>query len=84
MEIKKHLELLGLEVKDKLTDLEGIVNSVDFNLFGCVHADVRPKKLDKDGKIATGVWLNVNRLIITSKKPVMEVPDFIYDTRSSR
>lgn len=78
MEIKKHLELLGLRVEDKVTEVSGIVNSISFDLFGCIQADVISEKLDKDGKMQTGYWLDVNRLKVVSKKPVMNVPAFDY------
>ena len=76
--VEKHLELLGLEVKDKVSDLKGIVISISFDLYGCIQADVRPKELDKDGKLQTGWWMDINRLIIKNKKPVMERPNYNY------
>lgn len=54
MLIKKHLNLLGHEVKDKVSDFKGVVTSISFDLYGCVQADVRPKELDKDGSIQKG------------------------------
>ncbi len=33
-------------------------------------------RLKKDGEIGESVWFDISRLKITSKKPVMEVPDF--------
>jgi len=78
MEIKKHFDLLGFEVEDKVTDLKGIVNSVCFDLFGCIQADVRPKELNKDGELKKGFWLDINRLKKIGKKPVMDVPNFEY------
>lgn len=77
IEIQKHLNLLGYEVKDVASDYQGIVISMCFDLFGCVQADVRPKELDKDGKIKQGAWLDVNRLKVISKKPVMDQPEFV-------
>lgn len=76
MLIKKHLDLLGYKVKDKVSDFEGVVISMSFDLYGCIQADVRPTGLDKDGKIVQGHWLDVNRLKILSKSPLMEVPNF--------
>ena len=49
--IDNHLKLLGLKVKDRATKFEGIVQSICFDLFGCIQADVRPEELDKDGKV---------------------------------
>ena len=76
--VDKHLEWLGLDVKDKVSDFRGIVQSVCFDLFGCIQADVRPKGLDKEGKIQTGWWLDINRLIIVNPKPVMDRPNYKY------
>ena len=94
MEAIKHLDLLGHIVKDKVTGFEGIVASVDFQLYGCIQADVRPNKLTNDGKIADGFWFDINRLTVVSKKPVVDPPEFRYghqaegkqgcDTHSSR
>ena len=76
MLIKKHLDLLGHRVKDRVSDFGGVVISMSFDLYGCIQADVRPTKLDKDGKIIMGSWLDVSRLKVLSKKPVMDTPNF--------
>ena len=78
MFIKKHFNLLGYKVKDKVSDFEGVVISVSFDLYGCIQADVRPMGLGKDGKIIVGQWLDVSRLEIVSEQPLMDVPDFEY------
>jgi len=76
MLIKKHLDLLGHKVKDKVSDYEGVVISMSFDLYGCIQADVRPTSLDKDGKFIQGSWLDVNRLEVLTKRPLMDVPNF--------
>jgi len=48
--VKKHLSLLGLKVKDKVTGYTGVVASIGFDLYGCVQAIVNPG-MDKDGKL---------------------------------
>jgi hypothetical protein len=75
MEIKKHLELLGLKVQDKVTGMKGVVSSIGFDLYGCVQAIVNPG-LGKDGKPTECHWYDVNRLKILSDKPVMDRPNF--------
>ncbi len=75
MRIKKHLDLLGHEVRDKVSDYTGIVISISFDLYGCIQADVRPKKLDKEGMLARGIWLDISRLRVVTKKPLMEQPN---------
>ena len=76
MIIKKHLDLLGHKVKDKVSDYTGVVISISFDLYGCIQADVRPITLNKEGSIVQGVWLDVSRLKVLTKKPLMDVPDF--------
>lgn len=78
MMVKKHLNLLGFKVKDKVSDFEGVVISMSFDLYGCIQADVRPTGLDKDGRLVQGNWLDASRLIVLSKKPLMEIPNFEY------
>lgn len=78
MKIKKHLNLLGLKVEDKITGFGGIVSSMSFDLYGCVQGLVSPAIDKKDGKIKNSMWFDVNRLKIINKKPVMERPDFDY------
>lgn len=78
MLIKKHLDLIGHEVRDKVSDLKGVVISISFDLYGCIQADVRPKDLDKEGSLKKGWWLDVSRLVVTSKKPLMEQPNFVW------
>lgn len=77
MLIKKHLDLLGYKVKDKVSDYTGVVVSMGFDLYGCIQADVRPMELTKeDGKLKVGIWLDVARLEVISKKPLMDQPNF--------
>ena len=74
--VHKHLCLLGLKVKDKVSGFEGVVQSISFDLFGCIQADVRAACVDKDGKLKDGYWFDVTRLHVLSRKPVMDIPDF--------
>ncbi|MCK5609989.1 hypothetical protein KAR91_49405 [Candidatus Pacearchaeota archaeon] len=75
--VRKHLSLLGMEVEDKVTGSKGVVDSISFDLYGCVQAGVNPG-LDKEKKQMDCKWFDVSRLTIKSKKPVMEVPNFDY------
>jgi len=74
--IKKHIGLLGYKVKDKVTGFKGVVSSIHFDLYGCIQAVVVPGA-DKT-KLDNGHFFDVGRLEVTSKKPVMEIPDFDY------
>ena len=78
MLIKEHLNLLGHKVKDKVSDFEGVVISISFDLYGCIQADVRPTTLNKDNNLIMGSWLDVSRLKVLTKKPLMDVPNYEY------
>lgn len=77
IEIKKHMSLLGLKVRDRIIGVEGVVQSICFDLYGCIQASVHPG-LDKDGKVKDSYWFDVSRLEILSGKPAMAAPDFEY------
>lgn len=74
--IKDHLSLLGLKVKDQISGAEGVVDSICFDLYGCVQASVRPAFDKKKNAHPPGHWYDVKRLKILDKKPVMSPPDF--------
>lgn len=77
MLIKKHLDLLGYEVKDKVSEYRGVVISMSFDLYGCIQADVRPREVkSEDGSIRPGHWLDVSRLEKISDSPLMDQPNF--------
>ena len=77
--IEEHISLLGRNVKDKITGVEGIVDSVAFDLYGCVQASINAG-LTKDGAFKEHRWFDVSRLTVFKTKRVMEVPDFITGT----
>jgi len=71
----KGMELLGLNVKDRVTGRTGIITSISFDLFECVQG-LMNGGLDKEGKPIEGYWYDVSRLEVLSSKPVMDVPTF--------
>lgn len=75
MLIKKHLNYLGLKVRDRITGFKGVVASVSFDLYGCIQCVVSPGT-DKDGKPKESHYFDINRLEILSDKPVMARPNF--------
>lgn len=77
--IQKHLNLLGHRVRDRVTGFEGIVVTVFFDLFGCVQAGINPGR-DKDGKRQDSECMDVSRLEVLSETPVMERPNFEFNT----
>jgi len=75
--VKKHIELLGQKAKDKVTGFKGVIDSVCFDLYGCIQVLIAPEVKD-DNKKGDSYWYDVNRVTILSKKPVMNVPNFDY------
>lgn len=75
--VKKHLGMLGLKVKDRVTGYKGVVASIGFDLYGCVQAIVNPGA-DKTGKLQDSQWFDVSRLEVLDAKPVMPLPNFEY------
>jgi len=70
---ERFLDLLGRRVRDRVTGYEGIVESVSWDLYGCIQAVVRPPVDDK-GAMPDAKWLDVLRLIELAGDRVMEVP----------
>lgn len=73
--IQKHLNILGYRIKDKITLMEGVAQSVCFDLYGCIQVCIN-LGIDKDGKLKDSYWLDVNRIEIISETRVMEPPSF--------
>ena len=77
MEIKKSLDLLGHKAEDKITGFKGIIDSVSFDLYGCVQFLVRPP-MDKANHVPDSMWFDGVRLKIITEKPVIPQPMFKY------
>lgn len=75
VDLKKHLDMLGMRVEDRVSGFKGIVTSIGFDLYGCIQAVVNPG-VDKDGKPAESHWFDVGRLTLMNNKPVMPRPEF--------
>jgi len=73
--MERHFNLLGLEAKDKVTGFQGVVETLSFDLYGCIQVVLKPKA-DKEGKNMDGRWHDISRLEILSETPVMKRPDF--------
>lgn len=73
--VEQHLQLLGLPVEDIITGITGVVDSVCFDVYGCVQATIRCKARE-DGTIPESTWYDVKRLRLKGKKRVMDVPAF--------
>jgi len=76
MNNQKGMELLGLKAKDKVTGYEGVIESICYDLYGCVQACIRPTYTkNAKGEMVNAHWFDIGRLDVHGK-PVMEVPDF--------
>ena len=78
MNVEKHMCMMGVPVRDKVTGFEGAVTCVSFDLYGCVQCIVTPKA-GKDGELKDGKWFDIARLQKTGSKPVMPTPDYDFD-----
>lgn len=72
--VNKYLQLLGLKVRDRVSNMEGIVTSVSFDLYGCVQCIVDHGHDDKMERKAH--WYDHKRLEVLNQTPVMEQPSF--------
>jgi len=72
---ERHIELLGYQAEDRVTGFKGTIDSVTFDLYGCIQVSLKPK-IDKEGKIPDGFWFDVTRLKINTKKRIVDMPDF--------
>ena len=59
---------LGIPVKDKITDFEGIITGVASYLTGCDQYLIQPPA--KDGEYKDGRWFDEGRLKETKKKKI--------------
>ncbi len=72
-----NLGFLGLKCRDKVTGIEGIVESISFDLYGCIHGCLRPYGMKKDtSEPHDARWYDVIRLEILDRTPVLPVPAF--------
>jgi hypothetical protein len=58
--------VLGQEVKDNIASFAGLVTARCEYMTGCRQYLVSSQKLDKNGEIRSGVWLDEDRLVATS------------------
>ena len=72
---EKHINLLGLKGTDKITGYKGVVDSVCFDLYGCIQVSLKPP-MTKEGEVPAGCWFDVTRVKIESKKRVVDMPNF--------
>lgn len=73
------IDLLGRRARDRITGFEGVIDSVGFDLYGCIQASVRPP-LDKEEKLREAWWFDVQRLEILPGDRLLAVPSFAAPT----
>lgn len=73
--MKEFMGLLGHKVRDRISGMEGIAESVAFDLYGCVQICVHQPGLDeKENTLKKSYWMDHSRLEVLSEEPVMENP----------
>jgi len=75
MNVKKNMDILGLKVQDKVTNFAGVVESISFDLYGCIQCVVKPPVND-NGEVKDASWFDISRLTIMDHNPVMNIPNF--------
>ena len=73
--------LLGDQVKDTLTDLEGTAVARTVYLHGCPQYEVQPRQL-KDGKVVDSAWIDEPQLVVVRKKSVQRKIKSRYDPKN--
>lgn len=68
---------LGDRVYDRITGFAGITTGRIEYINGCRQFLVKPERLNKDGQIVDGVWLDEQHLVI---KDAAVLPDPFIDT----
>ena len=63
---------LGNKVRDKLTDLEGVVVAKAIYLNGCIQYQIQPREL-KDGKPLEDIWVDEVQLENIEENNIEEV-----------
>ena len=76
--VKQYLELLGNKGVDRVTGFAGVIESVSFDLYGCVTLILRPP-LDSKGEMNDSAWFDIARVKIGQGKKVIESPNFFVD-----
>ena len=72
--IQEAINLLGYEGKDKVIGFEGIVESVSFDLYGCIQLWMKPTSLKEDGSQKEGGYFDISRIVIETS--IIPAPKF--------
>lgn len=74
-EYRRHIDLLGFRATDKVTGYSGVIDTISFDLYGCVQAILKGG-LDEKGEVRQGCWFDVARLDVDRSTRVVEPPNF--------
>lgn len=75
--ITRYFNVLGYLCRDRISLIEGVIESVSFDAMGCVQGLLRPQGLDKDGDVHRGLWLDHKRLEIIGEHRLLDLPMFM-------
>jgi hypothetical protein len=75
--MKEHLSLLGHRVRDLITNFEGVVSSVSFDISGCIQAYVIAAMPNDKQELTKGGWFDTKRLLTLSEMPLADQPSFV-------
>ncbi len=67
--MEKFLVELGAHVQSKISGLRGVVVARSEHINGCNRYYIQPK-VDKDGKLPDGWWLDENELDVLPQEPL--------------
>jgi hypothetical protein len=74
-EIMAKIELdMGVEARDRVTGLKGIITGKTIYINGCVQWLLKPP-VDKDGKLVDGCWIDTIQLEVTGPGISIETPE---------
>ena len=73
--VQQHLDNLGKTGRDKVTGLEGVIDSLCFDLYGCIQYMIKPKAKE-NGELVNSYWIDVTRVEVINDERVMPLPDY--------
>jgi hypothetical protein len=61
-DLQEYFSWLGYNCRDKVTGFEGVVDSVSFDLYGCVQVSLLPQQTHGNKDWVPGHWFDVKRV----------------------
>lgn len=77
--VAEALSILGLRVRDRITNFDGVASSACFDVYGCVQIAITPAV--REGKLMEGAWFDIKRLEVFTDR-AMDAPNFDIAPRS--